>query len=169
MVPYHKLHLLWPYFKVIKIVVFRLLSTLGSNCSSCASLCCNYCLSCFVIWILLPQSPSICILQHFFVSYLIKKKFRTAVCQYVSRKSCCVGPWVKGFHSKESAGKLFAGRRGGSRLLLHSTLGQCNYTVVQSGGGHAIVVVVVRDPASVFTPKGVRSRYSVSTKEIPTF
>ena len=103
----------------------------------------------------------------FFVSYLIKKKFRTAVCQYVSRKSCCVGPWVKGFHSKESAGKLFAGRRGGSRLLLHSTLGQCNYTVVQSGGGHAIVVV--RDRASVFTPKGVRSRYSVSTKDIPTF
>ena len=115
------------------------------------------------------KSKYMCILQHFFVSYLIKKKFRTAVCQYVSRKSCCVGPWVKGFHSKESAGKLFAGRRGGSRLLLHSTLGQCNYTVVQSGGGHAIVVVVVRDPASVFTPKGVRSRYRVSTKEIPTF
>ena len=107
-----------------------------------------------------------------FYCFISRKKIRTAVYQYVSRKSCCVGPWVKGFHSKESAGKLFAGRRGGSRLLLHSTLGQCNYTVVQSGGGHAIVVVVVVvvcDRASVFTPKGVRSRYSVSTKEIPTF
>ena len=42
-------------------------------------------------------------------------------------------------------------------------------TVVRSGGGHAIVVVVVCDRASVFTPKGVRSGYSVSPKYIHTF
>ena len=48
------------------VVVIKLLSTWGSNCSSRASqarlLSCNYCLSCFVIWLLLPQTPRICIL-----------------------------------------------------------------------------------------------------------
>ena len=50
------------------VAVIKLLSTWGSNCSSRASqarlLSCNYCLSCFVIWLLLPQTPRICILQN---------------------------------------------------------------------------------------------------------
>ena len=47
------------------VVVIKLRSTRGSNCSSRAELArlesCNYCLKCWVIWLLLPQTPRICI------------------------------------------------------------------------------------------------------------
>ena len=55
------------------VAVIKLLSTWGSNCSSRASqarlLSCNYCLLCFVIWLLLPQTPRICIILVFLSFY----------------------------------------------------------------------------------------------------
>ena len=57
------------------VAVIKLLSTWGSNCSSRASqarlLSCNYCLSCFVIWLLLPQTPHICIFFWWLYNYLL--------------------------------------------------------------------------------------------------
>ena len=57
------------------VAVIKLLSTWGSNCSSRASqarlLSCNYCLSCFVIWLLLPQTPRICIFFWWLYNYLL--------------------------------------------------------------------------------------------------
>ena len=57
----------WVYVE-FGVAVIKLLSTWGSNCSSRASqallLSCNVCLSCFVIWLLLPQTPRICILSY---------------------------------------------------------------------------------------------------------
>ena len=57
------------------VAVIKLLSTWGSNCSSRASqarlLSCNYCLLCFVIWLLLPQTPHICIFFWWLYNYLL--------------------------------------------------------------------------------------------------
>ena len=76
----HCLHMLHPLFKrnnkyswhttiyiyaEFGVVVIKLRSMRGSNCSSRAELArlesCNYCLKCWVIWLLLPQTPCICI------------------------------------------------------------------------------------------------------------
>ena len=68
------------------VAVIKLLSTWGSNCSSRASqarlLSSNYCLSCFVIWLLLPQTPRICIL---FLKQDCSE--RTTTCVYYKKNS----------------------------------------------------------------------------------
>ena len=56
------------------VVVIKLRSTRCSNCSSRAELVrlesCNYCLKCWVIWLLLPQTLRICITST--VSFVVK-------------------------------------------------------------------------------------------------
>ena len=57
--PYHKIRLLW---LKIKVIVMQILGHFGSSIQITQQLSGTYCLLCFVIWILLPQSPSICII-----------------------------------------------------------------------------------------------------------
>ena len=63
-----KIYITWIIYIYVEfgVVVIKLRSTRGSNCRSRAELVrlesCNYCLKCWVIWLLLPQSPSICII-----------------------------------------------------------------------------------------------------------
>ena len=61
---FNKVNVIYIYVE-FGVVVIKLRSTRGSNCSSRAELArlesCNYCLKCWVIWLLLPQTPRICI------------------------------------------------------------------------------------------------------------
>ena len=62
MSPYHKIRLLW---LKIKVIVMQILGHFGSSIQITQQLSGNYCLLCFVIWLLLPQTLRICILLTF--------------------------------------------------------------------------------------------------------